>query len=96
MAENFLNAICAQVRNECEPWIVWEKRESVQALKEEIQTDGRYVKSGDMQLYPAADKNVPNMRPQINCRQYLSVMNRINAASGRAGSYSSWNTPITS
>ncbi len=78
-----------------EPWILWQKKESVMELQEQTQTDGRYV-NGEM---GAAVQTVltseRHLQPQIKRQQYFSVLNRMNNASRRTGTFSSWASGTT-
>lgn len=70
------------------PWILWQQQTSVNALQEEKQTDGRSV----FEEEPAVTQEyLPQRQPVIQRMQYNAVLNRINQAARRTGSFSAWN-----
>ena len=67
------------------PWRLWEKQTPVIALTGK-QTESRYA-DGDLHHSGAEAQRKP---APIERRQYMAVLNRMHQATGKAGSFSSW------
>ena len=73
------------------PWIVWEKCDNVNTLN--ARTTEEPVPISTAAARPGCDasaKGCSGHEMQISRLQYQSVLNRINQAQRRTGSYSAW------
>lgn len=77
-----------------EPWVTWTEQSSLLELMDKKQTDGRseYTSQGTEQR--ALDIPVPPFPHPvtINRPQYNAILNRINQARQKTGTFTSWNT----
>lgn len=77
-----------------EPWVTWTEQFSLMELMDRKQTDGRpaYKKQETEQRTP--DVPVPPFPHPvtINRPQYNAILNRINQAKQKTGTFTSWNT----
>lgn len=75
---------------EC-PWITWEKKTAITSLSETKETDGRYEEHADASDCTYSDTPVVPIKPAIQRQQYNAILNRMNQAVCKTGSFAAWN-----
>lgn len=89
----FTSPFCPASEND-EPWTLWEKQSSVTALGLPEETDRRFDNDDDCSIAAAVQGNKPltqhTNRPVIQRMQYNAVLDRMNQAVRKTGSFSAW------
>ena len=77
-----------------DPWTIWESSSSVLELLERREINH----PGQQDVNQSHTVNLSGAMPQtkeIDRKQYMSILNRMNQAAGRAGSFAQWNAAQT-
>ena len=75
-----------------EPWVVWRKMPFAASLQDKEETDGRHECEHIDGAFAHEEHNARTVSSNFSRQQYFSVLNRMNQASGKAGTFSNWNS----
>lgn len=76
-----------------EPWVVWTDQSSLMELMDKKQTECRssFEKQQEDLMADKTSPLIPQPYP-INRPQYNAILNRMNIAKQKTGTFTSWNT----